>query len=79
MYAPKSTLQNLNIHTLIITDVPWYLTFRAANIYKQSIFIFVRFEVFTAVTLMNVVFLDIRTQFIPHRRHIMSPLQSPAC
>jgi hypothetical protein len=26
----------------------------------------------------NTVFLDIKTQFVPHRRHITSPLQSPA-
>jgi hypothetical protein len=26
----------------------------------------------------NVVFWDIRTQFLPHRRHITSPLQSAA-
>jgi hypothetical protein len=26
----------------------------------------------------NGVFWDIKTQFIPHRRHITSPLQSPA-
>jgi hypothetical protein len=39
---------------------------------------FVGFEVFTAVTMRNVVFWDIRIQFVPHRRHIMSPLQSPA-
>jgi hypothetical protein len=38
----------------------------------------VRFEVFTAVTMKNVVFCEIKTQFIPHRRHITSPLQSPA-
>jgi hypothetical protein len=25
------------------------------------------------------VFWDIKTQFIPHRRHITSPLQGPAC
>jgi hypothetical protein len=36
----------------------------------------VRFNVFTAVTMMNVVFWDIKTQFILHRRHITSPLQS---
>jgi hypothetical protein len=35
-------------------------------------------EVFRAVTMKNVVFWDIKTQFIPHRRHITSPLQSPA-
>jgi hypothetical protein len=26
----------------------------------------------------NVVFWDIKTQFVPHRRHITSPLQCPA-
>jgi hypothetical protein len=38
----------------------------------------VRFEVFAAVTMKNVVLWDIKTQFVPHRRHVMSPLQSPA-
>jgi hypothetical protein len=37
-----------------------------------------RFEVFTAVTMKNVVFWDIKTQFVLHRRHITSPLQNPA-
>jgi hypothetical protein len=41
-------------------------------------YIFVRFDVFTAVTMKNVVFWDIKTQFVLHRRHIMSPLQNPA-
>jgi hypothetical protein len=36
----------------------------------------VGFEVFTAVTMRNVVFLDIKTQFVPDRKHITSPLQS---
>jgi hypothetical protein len=39
---------------------------------------YVRFEVFTAMTMKNGVFWDIETQFVLHRRHIMSPLQSPA-
>jgi hypothetical protein len=39
----------------------------------------VRFEVFTAVTMKNALFWDIKTQFVPHRKHITSPLQSPAC
>jgi hypothetical protein len=39
---------------------------------------YVRFDVFTAVTMKNVVFWDIKTQFVLHRRHISSPLQSPA-
>jgi hypothetical protein len=36
----------------------------------------VRFEVSTAVTMKNVVFWDIKTQFVPHRRYINSPLES---
>jgi hypothetical protein len=34
--------------------------------------------VFTAVTMKKVVFWEIKIQFIPHRSHITSPLQSPA-
>jgi hypothetical protein len=36
--------------------------------------IFVKSEVFIAVTVKNVAFWDIRTQFVPHRKHITSPL-----
>jgi hypothetical protein len=39
---------------------------------------YVRFEVFTAVTMKNVVFCDIKPQIVPHRRHVTSPLQSSA-
>jgi hypothetical protein len=35
-----------------------------------------RLDVFMAVTMKNVVFWDIKTQFVLHRRHIKSPLQS---
>jgi hypothetical protein len=38
----------------------------------------VRFEVYTAVTMKNVVFWDIKPHFVLHRKHITSPLQSPA-
>jgi hypothetical protein len=38
----------------------------------------VRFEVFMAVTMKNVVFWDIKPQFVLHRRHITSPLHGPA-
>jgi hypothetical protein len=38
----------------------------------------VRFEVFTAVTMKNDVFLDIKTQFVPQRRQIISSLRSQA-
>jgi hypothetical protein len=37
----------------------------------------VRFEVFTAVTMNNVVFWDIKPQVVLNRRHITSPLQCP--
>jgi hypothetical protein len=36
-----------------------------------------RFEVFTAVTMKNAVFWDIKTQIVLHRRHITSLLQRP--
>jgi hypothetical protein len=39
---------------------------------------YVRFEVFTAVTMKKGVFWDIKTQFVFHRKHITCPLQSPA-
>jgi hypothetical protein len=38
----------------------------------------VRFEAYTAGTMKNAVFWDIKTLFVPHRKHITSPLQSPA-
>jgi hypothetical protein len=38
----------------------------------------VRFYVLTAVAMKNAVFWDIKTQFVPHRRHITSLLQSEA-
>jgi hypothetical protein len=40
--------------------------------------LYVRCEIFTAVTMKNVVFWDIKTQFVPNTGHITSPLQSPA-
>jgi hypothetical protein len=39
---------------------------------------YVRFEVFTAVTMKNAVFWDIKPQLLLHRRHITSLPQSPA-
>jgi hypothetical protein len=38
----------------------------------------IRFGVYTAITTKNSFFWDIKTQFVPHRRHITSPLQSTA-
>jgi hypothetical protein len=34
--------------------------------------------IFTAVTMKDAVFWDIKTPFVLHRRHITSPLQRPA-
>jgi hypothetical protein len=39
---------------------------------------YVRFKVLTAVTMKNVVFWDIKAQFLLHRRQITSPIQSSA-
>jgi hypothetical protein len=39
---------------------------------------YVRSEVFTAVPVNNALFFDIKIQFVPHRRHTTSPLQSLA-
>jgi hypothetical protein len=44
----------------------------------QCSVIYVRFEVATAVIMKNTVACDIKTQFVPHRKHITSPLQSSA-
>jgi hypothetical protein len=35
-------------------------------------------DVFTAVTMKNAVYWDMKTQFVLHRRHIPSPLESLA-
>jgi hypothetical protein len=43
----------------------------------SDMFLYMRVQGFTAVTMMNTVFCDIETQFILHRRHITSLLHSP--
>jgi hypothetical protein len=56
--------------------------FRLVSGIKSQVFsvrlLYVRFEIFPAVTMKNAVFWDIKTQFVPHRRHITSRLQRPA-
>jgi hypothetical protein len=37
-----------------------------------------KFEVFTAVTVKNAVFWDVKAQFLPHWKHITSLLKNPA-
>jgi hypothetical protein len=41
---------------------------------KQNILV----EIFTSVTMKTALFWDIKPQFVPHRRHIISPLETPA-
>jgi hypothetical protein len=48
------------------------------SVHRLKVLIDVRFEVLTAVTMKNAISWDIKTQFVLHRRHITSPLQSPA-
>jgi hypothetical protein len=44
----------------------------------KKITVYARFEVLTALAIKNAFFWDIKPQFIPHRKHITSPLWSPA-
>jgi hypothetical protein len=46
--------------------------------HTKARFGYVRLEVLVAVTMKNVIFWDINIQFVLHRRHIISLLQSPA-
>jgi hypothetical protein len=46
------------------------------KLFKQTKQTFVRSEVFTAITMKNVVLWDIKTNFVLHGRHITSLLQS---
>jgi hypothetical protein len=57
--------------TSLGTTAPWALK---QNETKR---LFVRLELFMAVTMENAVFWDIKAHFVPHWRHITSPLQSP--
>jgi hypothetical protein len=38
----------------------------------------VRFETFMVVAMKDAVVCDIKIKFVPHRKHITSPLQIPA-
>jgi hypothetical protein len=54
------------------------INYQAINKSTQNNINVARFDVFTAVTMKNVVLWDIKFQFVPHRRQITFPLQSPA-
>jgi hypothetical protein len=65
----------LDTHSLQISNMRqsrvWECTSSDTRCYVRSVDL-------TAVTVKNVVLCDISTQFVSHRRHITSPLQSPA-
>jgi hypothetical protein len=67
-------------HNIVITPQTFRATVELAsvNMYINMSGGCARFEVFTAVTMKNSVCLDIITHFVLHRRHIKSPLHSPA-
>jgi hypothetical protein len=44
----------------------------------NNVFKIVRYEIFKTVTMKTVVFCDIKTVFVLHRRHSTSALQTPA-
>jgi hypothetical protein len=45
------------------------------KLHKQ--WVYVTFEVFMAVTMKNAVFWDIKTQFVPHKKHITASPAKP--
>jgi hypothetical protein len=61
----------MGIETLLLSNSKNYMRERSGN--ER-----VRLGGVTAVTMKNVVFWDIKTHFIPHRRHITSQIQRPA-
>jgi hypothetical protein len=44
----------------------------------NKIQIYIGSEAFRAATMKNAVFWNIKTDFVPHRKHTASPPQSPA-
>jgi hypothetical protein len=49
--------------------LPWNTNWRLVEHYNRQ-----RFDILTAVTMKNAVLWDTEIQFVPHRRHITSPL-----
>jgi hypothetical protein len=69
---PKGSIAIISNYHFQKTNIPNNITESVDTIQ------FVEFEVLTAVTTKNILFWDIKIQFVPHRRHITSPLQGPA-
>jgi hypothetical protein len=71
----ESRLSKDNRHLLLLClYLPLFSL--CSNRSLKIIWFYVRYEVSTAVTMKNDVFWDIETQFVLHRRHITSSLQS---
>jgi hypothetical protein len=72
-----SLLQPVSINQWMLTCGRHVKKGRAHNAREHSTVTrveYVRFEVFTAANMKNAAFWDIKTQFMPHRKHIMSSL-----
>jgi hypothetical protein len=58
------------------------LAYELTRRYEISVFRkgtrYIRFDVFTAVTVKNAVFRDTKIMLVPQKEHITSPLQIPA-
>jgi hypothetical protein len=66
----------LSVHLVVLWDAIHKLAIsNITHFPHRSLSMFKRFEVFTAVTMKNVDFWDIKIQFVLHRGHITFPLQ----
>jgi hypothetical protein len=70
--------ENLKSYAVILFFSTADSVFREVRTSKLTFSFFNGFEVFAAVTMKNAAFWDIKTQFVPHRRNITSPLPGPA-
>jgi hypothetical protein len=64
-----------NVH---VKCTPYMSAFTNANIMQVPTFASIADDADAVKNMNNVVFWDIKTQFVLHRRHITSPLQSSA-
>jgi hypothetical protein len=72
---PRSVMVHFKVMKALIIFVQNFCSKKCGT---QLDNVYVRSEVHTAVNMKKVVFLDMKPQFVPHRRLITSPLQSPA-
>jgi hypothetical protein len=75
IFCPRRSFNKPSVLSIVV-QVSWFTT--PVLFHLSPNFIFVRFEIFTAVTMKNAVFWDMKPLFVLHSRHIKSPLQSTA-